>query len=146
LDLGCGIGVVACILRERLGGATRIVGFDPSRVMIEKARLLAPEIDWRDGDVMALPFPADSFDLVLCQDMLRFVPDRVAVLREVRRVLSPGGRLLASTWRPYGDEPLDSAALRQALAEAGFFDIRFEIERLPETVAHVARATAPSLA
>src|SRR5713101_6007951 len=129
LDLGCGIGLVAAILRERLGGAAKIVGFDPSRAMIEKARLLAPEMDWRDGDVMALPFPADSFDLVVCQDMLRFVPDRVRALREVRRILSPGGRLLASTWRPHSDEPFDSTALRRALAEAGFLNIRFETER-----------------
>jgi ubiquinone/menaquinone biosynthesis C-methylase UbiE len=145
LDLGCGTGVVACILRERLGGAAKVVGFDANRMMIEKARLLAPEMDWRDGDVMALPFGADSFDLVLCQDLLRFLPDRVGALREVRRVLSPGGRLLASTWRPYGEEPLDSHALRRALTEAGFLDIRFETERLPERVAHVATAVAPAM-
>jgi ubiquinone/menaquinone biosynthesis C-methylase UbiE len=146
LDLGCGIGLVASILRERLGGAATIVGFDASRAMIEKARLLAPEMDWREGDVMALPFPEDSFELVLCQDMLRFVPDRIGALREVRRVLSSGGRLLASTWHASGDAPLDSTALRQALADAGFLDIRFETERLPEKVAHVAMATAPSMA
>jgi ubiquinone/menaquinone biosynthesis C-methylase UbiE len=144
LDLGCGIGVVACILRERLGGAAKIVGFDGSRMMIDKARLLAPEMDWRDGDVMALPFAGDSFDLVLCQDLLRFLPDRVRALCEVRRILSPGGRLLASTWRPYGREPLESTALRRALLDAGFLDIRFEIECLPEKVAHVAMAVAPA--
>src|SRR5262249_36758409 len=144
LDLGCGTGLVACILRERLGGAAKIVGFDASRVMIEKARLLAPEMDWRDGDVMALPFAPDSFDLVVCQDMLRFVPDRVGALGEVRRVLSAEGRLLASTWRPHGPHRLDASAMREALADAGFFKIEIETERLPEMVAHVAMAIAPT--
>src|SRR6266550_4819807 len=83
LDLGCGTGIVARILRERLGGATSIVGVDASPAMIETARSLAPEIDWREGHAVALPFADESFDLVLCQEMLPFVPDRMAALREV---------------------------------------------------------------
>jgi ubiquinone/menaquinone biosynthesis C-methylase UbiE len=126
LDLGCGTGVVACILRERLGGAATIVGFDASPAMIEKAKLLAPEMDWRGGNVTALPFDADSFDLVVCQDMLRVLPDPVPALREVRRVLSPRGRLLANTWRPSNQESFDGTTLRRALVDAGFLDIRFE--------------------
>jgi ubiquinone/menaquinone biosynthesis C-methylase UbiE len=129
LDLGCGTGVVACVLRERLGGAVTIVGFDPSPAMIERARLVAPEMDWLHGDATALPFGADSFDLVLCQDMLRFWPDRARVLREVRRILSPGGRLIAGTGRSSGERPLDGTALRRALTEAGFLDIQIETEQ-----------------
>ena len=56
LDLGCGTGIVARVLRERLGGATKIVGVDVSSPMIEKARSIAPEIDFRVGNAMALPF------------------------------------------------------------------------------------------
>jgi ubiquinone/menaquinone biosynthesis C-methylase UbiE len=137
LDLGCGTGIVACMLRERLGGAANIVGLDASPILIEKARSLTPEMDWREGDLMALPFGAESFDLILCQDMLRFVPDPVGALREMRRVLSPGGRLLTSTWRPHG------ATLGQTLTDAGFIDIGIEEVCLSEMVANVATAIAP---
>ena len=148
LDLGCGTGIVARVLRERLGGAANIVGIDANALMIEKARATAPEIDFREGNAMALPFTDGSFDLVLCQEMLQFVPDRLAALREVRRVLNPGGRFITSTWRPRSEQPLfealgrvaerhlgqsndarwslDGPELARALAEAGFADIRLE--------------------
>src|SRR6266481_2595365 len=68
LDLGCGTGIVARVLRERLGGAASIVGLDMSPAMIERARSIAPELDWREGNALALPFADGSFDLVLCQE------------------------------------------------------------------------------
>src|SRR5688500_13037723 len=83
LDLGCGTGIVARLLRERLGGAARIIGLDVSAPMIAKARSIAPEIDWREANAMALPFEDRSIDLVLSQQMLQFVPDRAAALREI---------------------------------------------------------------
>lgn len=148
LDLGCGTGIVARVLRERLGGAAHVVGIDVSPVMLETARAVAPEIDFREADAGSLPFPNASFDLVLCQEMLQFVPDRKAVLREVRRVLTPGGRFITSTWRPRREQPffealgrvaerhlgssrdarwsLDGPALVEAVAAAGFAEIRLE--------------------
>ena len=100
LDLGCGTGIVARVLRDRLGGAARIAGLDLSPAMIAKARTVAPEIEWHEGDALALPFADGSFDVVLSQQMLQFTPDRAAATREMRRVLAPGGRLVVSTWRP----------------------------------------------
>jgi ubiquinone/menaquinone biosynthesis C-methylase UbiE len=148
LDLGCGTGIVSRILRERLGGAANIVGVDVSAPMIEKARSVAPEVDFRQANAMDLPFPDGSFDIVLCQEMLQFVPDRLAALREVRRVLMPGGRFITSAWRPRSEQPffealgrvaerhlgksndarwsLDGAELGRCLAEAGFADIHLE--------------------
>jgi SAM-dependent methyltransferase len=164
LDLGCQTGIIACVLRDRLGGAAKIVGLDANPAAIEKARSLAPQIDWRVGDITALPFAADSFDLVFCEDVLRLMPRTKGALREVRRVLSPGGRLLASISRATdealiqmagssGEEyrgatketpwSIDGATLDQALADAGFVDIRIETVRAPDRIAHVALALAP---
>lgn len=148
LDLGCGTGIVSRVLRERLGGTASITGLDASAPMLFKARSLAPDIDFREGNAMTLPFPDASFDLVLCQQMLQFTPDRVAALREVRRVLSPGGHLIASTWRPRSEQPfldalcrvaerhlgpsndrrwsLDGEELERALVEAGFVEVQLE--------------------
>ena len=152
LDLDCGTGIVARVLRERLGGAANIVGVDPSPPMIEKARSLEPELDWRVGNTMALPFADGSFDLVLCQKMLQFVSDRMAALCEVRRVLSPGGRFIVSTWRRLrSEQTFDGAALGHALTQAGFTHVRVETVSLTEgadgtsapSAADVATALAP---
>src|SRR6185503_4695510 len=100
LDLGCGTGIVARVLRERLGGAATLTGLDVNAGMIAKARSIAPDIEWVEGSAIALPFADRSFDVVLAQQVLQFVPDRDAAVREIRRVLAPGGRVLAATWRP----------------------------------------------
>jgi ubiquinone/menaquinone biosynthesis C-methylase UbiE len=154
LDLGCGTGIVARVLRERLGGAARIVGLDAAAAMIAMAKSVAPELDFREGNAMALPFDDHSFDLVLSQQMLQFVPDRAAALREARRVLVPGGRLLVSTWRPRTHAPLhdalvklaeqhlgpandkryslDGDELRALAVDAGFNDVRLDTVSLTE--------------
>jgi SAM-dependent methyltransferase len=103
---------------------------------------------------MALPFPDGSFELVFCQQMLQFVPDRLAALREARRVLARGGRLFMSSWRARSEQPfhealgriaerhlgasrdarwsLGAAELGHAVAEAGFTDIRIDSVSLGE--------------
>ena len=149
LDLGCGTGIVARTLRERLGGGFSIAGIDASADMIAMARRLAPDLEWREADARSLPFADDSFELVLSQQMLQFVPDPGEALREASRVLVPGGRLVLATWRPRHEQPLfevlgriaerhlgacnekrfalgDDARLRELVAEAGFTDVRVE--------------------
>ncbi len=150
LDLGCGTGIVARLLRERRGVADGITGLDVQPGMLEVARSIAPDIDWREGTATALPFDAGAFDLVLSQQMLQFVPDRAAAAREILRVLAPGGRVVASTWRPVSEQPLlaaitevaerhfgpsrdprhafgDADALQALFVEAGFTDVRVEV-------------------
>src|SRR5512132_1958212 len=82
LDLGCGTGIVARLLRERLGGAARITGVDISPLMIAKARSIAPELDWHEANAIALPFADCSFEVVLSQQMLQFTSDRATAVRE----------------------------------------------------------------
>lgn len=85
LDVACGTGAVA-----RASTAGRVTGLDLNPAMLAIARRERPDLDWRIGDVATLPFPDDSFDVVVSQAALMFFPDRVAALREMARV---GGRL-----------------------------------------------------
>src|ERR1043165_2590961 len=63
LDLGCGTGIVARVLRERLGGAARLTGVDVNAQMIAKARSIAPDIEWHEANAMTLPFADRSFEV-----------------------------------------------------------------------------------
>jgi ubiquinone/menaquinone biosynthesis C-methylase UbiE len=105
LDVACGTGVVARAAAERAGPAGRVVGLDLNPGMLAVARTLGPEIEWRQGDAAALPFPDASFDRVTCQFALMFFPDRAAALREMRRVLKPNGWLAIATWGPIDVSP-----------------------------------------
>jgi ubiquinone/menaquinone biosynthesis C-methylase UbiE len=91
LDVACGTGIVARTVADRLGDGGRIVGLDLNPAMLAVARRVRPDVEWREGDAAALPFPDGSFDAVLCQMALMFFPDRAGALREMRRVAGVGG-------------------------------------------------------
>ncbi len=118
LDVACGTGVVARLVAQRVGSSGTVVGFDLNPGMLTVARTLPPPqgapIEWREGNVSAIPLPDATFDLVLCQQGLQFFPDRRAALREMRRVLGPTGRMALSVWRPMHHSP-GFAALATAL-------------------------------
>jgi ubiquinone/menaquinone biosynthesis C-methylase UbiE len=100
LEVACGTGIVTGRLRERFPGA-KITATDLNGEMMEyAARKLAGAtgIEWRTADASALPFDDESFDAVVCQFGLMFVPDKAAAAREARRVLRPSGRFLFSVW------------------------------------------------
>jgi ubiquinone/menaquinone biosynthesis C-methylase UbiE len=99
LDVACGTGVVARLAAERVGASGAVTGADLNPDMIKVARSLAPPkgaITWQQADAASMPFPDESFDVVLCQLGLQFVQDRDAALREMRRVMAPGGRAMVS--------------------------------------------------
>jgi SAM-dependent methyltransferase len=73
--------------------------------MIKMARSLAPETEWQQGDLQNLPFPDGSFDLVICQQGLQYLPDPSAGLRQIHRVLRPGGRMVLATWSDMTKSP-----------------------------------------
>lgn len=100
LDLGCGAGFDALIAAQLVGPAGHVVGVDLSpemRAVAEAGRSEAglPQVEFRVGSVEALPFPDASFDVALSNGVLNLIPDKPAALREVFRVLRPGGRLQA---------------------------------------------------
>jgi ubiquinone/menaquinone biosynthesis C-methylase UbiE len=91
LDVACGTGIVARTAADRAGTAGRVVGLDLNEAMLAVARRVRGDLEWRRGDASALPLPDASFDVVLCQMALMFFPDRAGALREMGRVVRPGG-------------------------------------------------------
>ena len=90
LDACCGTGDLAIAARAAGGDVT---GLDFSERMLERARRKAPDVRWVAGDILALPFGDASFDVATVGFGVRNVEDLGACLRELARVLRPGGRL-----------------------------------------------------
>lgn len=101
LDVGCGTGVLARTAADRLTAENQVTGLDRNEGMLAVARRLRPQLDWRQGDATALPFADASYDVVMSQFALMYFPDRIAALKEMVRVLKPGGRLAIAVWGPY---------------------------------------------
>jgi demethylmenaquinone methyltransferase/2-methoxy-6-polyprenyl-1,4-benzoquinol methylase len=91
LDACCGTGDLAVAARK--AGAGDVVGVDFSDRMLERARRKAPEVEWVQADVLELPFEDASFDAAVVGFGVRNVEDLEAGIKELRRVLRPGGRL-----------------------------------------------------
>jgi SAM-dependent methyltransferase len=100
LDAGCGSGPLFAALRD--GGAI-VTGFDSSTGMLELARRrLGADADLQVADLGSpLPFPDGAFDDVIASLVLHYLEDWTAPLAELRRVLTPGGRLIVSVDHPF---------------------------------------------
>lgn len=101
LDVACGTGVAA-VSAARLGA--KVTGLDLTPELLERARFNSQtagfEIEWREGDAEALPFPDGSFDVVLSQFGHMFAPRPALAISEMLRVLKPGGTIAFNTWPP----------------------------------------------
>jgi ubiquinone/menaquinone biosynthesis C-methylase UbiE len=98
LDVACGTGILAREVAARVGADGSVVGLDANPGMLSVAGQHAPGVEWRQGVAESLPFPADSFDAVVSQFGLMFFEDRVKGIREMIRVLAPGGHLAVAVW------------------------------------------------
>ncbi|MFL7868323.1 MAG: class I SAM-dependent methyltransferase [Anaerolineales bacterium] len=99
LDVACGTGVVARLALKAVGTTGTVAGLDIDTDMLAVARsttLPGMAIEWHEASAEAMQLPEASFDAVLCQMGLQFVPDKHAALSEMRRVLTPGGRMVLS--------------------------------------------------
>ena len=155
LDIACGTGIVARLATQRVGGGT-VVGVDLSPQMLAVASAVAPEIAWREGSAQSLPVAGERFDVVVCHQGLQFFADRAAAVREIKRVLAPGGRVAVATWCSVENSPVlgelqrvaerhlgpiadqrynfgSAADLEALLAAGGFSGVRVE------TVTHTVR-------
>lgn len=148
LDLATGVGAMAAQLRQRFPGI-QLVGLELSESQLAAARENHPEIDYVQGDAAHMPFADASFDKVHCSWLLEHVPNPLAILREVRRVLVPGGVAhfievdnatlathpsfpeLETAWaklnerqQSAGGDPFVGQKLKRLFEEAGFREVR----------------------
>jgi len=115
LDVACGTGIVSREVARMVGSAGNVVGLDKNPGMLAVARSHPPSpgapIRWQEGDAMELPFQDGTFDLVLCQHGMQFVPDRNAAVREMRRVLAASGRALVMVLQSLARHPVFEALM-----------------------------------
>lgn len=162
LDVATGTGAVAVAVAQRLQGGGRVMGVDFSERMIDRAyvnvrRMALHNIDLHPMDATVLEFRADYFDALSCSFGLFFLSDMSAALREWRRVLRPGGRILLTSFAANAFQPLvqlyceqlatlggpqlavadfpwqrlaDTEVFRGLLADAGFEAIEFAEQQM----------------
>ena len=137
-DIACGTGVVTRLAAERVGSAGLVAGLDVNPGMLAVARSETPaeaSIDWYEASAEAMPLRDGAFDVVLCQMGLQFVADKLAAVREMRRVLDTRGRVHISV---PGPKPRIFAIMSDALANhldpeaASFTDLVFSMHDVSE--------------
>lgn len=149
LDLGAGAGFDCFLAAERVGPTGRVIGVDMTPEMVERARGNAARggfanVEFRLGEIEALPVRDGSVDVVISNCVLNLSADRPRVLAEVMRVLRPGGRFMisdlvsaqavpdfiaASKESLVGCLPVQVAEYEADLAAAGFAEVTVEPRR-----------------
>jgi len=156
LELACGTGRVTRHLRARFKLPVKLVATDLSADMLQVADTVLDDssITYQAADAQHLPFADNTFDVLVCQFGLMFLPDKQQGIREALRVLKPGGRFVFTTWDKSENIPLlklvfndimqpyfkpddrarlfvpfslhDPAVLEGWMASAGFGDVKWE--------------------
>ncbi|MGD9904938.1 MAG: arsenite methyltransferase [Vicinamibacterales bacterium] len=149
LDLGSGAGFDAFLAARQVGPTGSVIGVDMTPQMIARARANAaavglPQVEFRLGDIEALPVDDAAVDVVMSNCVINLAPDKAAVFGDAFRVLAPGGRLAIADVVATGDLPAalasDPAAytgciagaatisdLERMLAAAGFEQVRISV-------------------
>jgi ubiquinone/menaquinone biosynthesis C-methylase UbiE len=132
LDIGCGNGAFTGLILKHCAPA-HVLGIDPAPAQIEAAKknISAPQVEFRAGTAVYLPFRIDEFDVVVSALVIHFIPDRAKGFREMLRVVKPGGLVAGYTWE--FDETRNGAPyqpMERGLATLGVDARRAEI--MPE--------------
>lgn len=167
LDVGSGPGMLAREMAEEVGERGRVTGVDLAQSMLDIAGARCaglPSVSFERGDAKALPFADGTFDAAVVAQVYEYVDDIPAALRELRRVLAPGGRALVvdtdwhsilwhsadpdrmrrvlTAWDGHLAHPVLPRTLTAALRSAGFEVVRREVfpmfnpEYDPDTYSH----------
>jgi ubiquinone/menaquinone biosynthesis C-methylase UbiE len=117
LDVCCGAGSSALPAAELVASKGKVIGVDVAQNLLDLARTKAAQrnltnIEFELGDMLALRFPSESFDAVVCVFGIFFVPDMQMAIRELWRCVRAGGQLAVTTWGPNFFEPANSAFWR----------------------------------
>ena len=169
LETAAGTGILSQALAQTLPAEVAITATDLNQPMIDHActKSATTCVTWQQADAMRLPFPNESFELIVCQFGVMFFPDKQASFREAARVLMPRGRYLFAVWDDWKGMPAaplaivadvvaamlgcdpaslvnpayhDEATLRHDLAAAQFEQIKVERVMLPAAVASTREA------
>ena len=105
LDVACGTGIVARLASQQVGATGRVTGLDVNPGMLAVARSITSpgtSTEWYEASAESMPLPDEAFDVVLCQLSLQLMPDKLSALKEMRRVLVHGGRMILNVPGPAG--------------------------------------------
>ena len=110
LDVGCGTGASALPAAQAVGKNGSVVGVDLASRLLDRARAKAlsaglDNVEFRLADMTTLDYPDKSFDVVVSVFSIFFVPDMEGLVRELWRMVRPGGKLAVTTWGPRFCEP-----------------------------------------
>jgi ubiquinone/menaquinone biosynthesis C-methylase UbiE len=126
VDVGFGTGHFLLSLQERAGAPLHLAGMDFSTVAVARAKALVPEADLREADAYDIPWPENSFSLVVCMEMLEHLKSPGTALEQLVRICRPGGSIVLTV--PNGEKD-DWDGHRQFWDPTGFR--RFVEEQVP---------------
>lgn len=144
LETAAGTGVVTRRLAPQLPEDARYCVTDLNGAMLEEARKRQPpgdRIEWQTADAMALAFAPSTFDAVLCQFGVMFLPDKSAAFAEARRVLKPGGTFFFNVWDRIESNDFPDIVMR-ALSEVFGDDAPRFMARVPHGYHDTGRIAA----
>lgn len=159
VDLGSGAGNDCFVARHETGAEGKVIGVDFTRIMIEKARNNAEKlgynnVEFREGDIDAMPINAEVADVIVSNCVLNLVPNKPKVIGEIYRVLKPGGHFSISDIVLVGELPtalkedaemyagcvagaIQKSEYLQMIADQGFQNIHIQKEKpitIPEDI------------
>ena len=151
IDLGSGAGNDCFVARHETGVEGKVIGIDFTPIMIKKARINAEKlgynnVEFREGDIDAMPVSNDVADVIVSNCVLNLVPDKQKVISEIYRVLKPGGHFSISDIVLVGDLPnalkedaemyagcvagaIQKTEYLNLIGEVGFKDVKIQKEK-----------------